>query len=224
MQCWHKWPLKDRFTLFKLHLKTVLVSLYGRYKKDLYGPAEANMRLQQSEIAKLSEYLPKLVFFNKGLFTVLSTSHPLTSSPPGVLPGLTPSTRYIITVSACSPVGCTESLHNDNGDDNDMRSSLRTPEEGKAIRQKHTYLHIDAAVTPVFLYPSPIALIYDCFCIWTHTDTLLNTPRHVILSAQWWRLLVLKKREEERGEKKGKTSLYEINSSWDGGRRSKMAT
>ncbi|XP_074481361.1 usherin [Sebastes fasciatus] len=47
----------------------------------------------------------------------------------GVLPGLTPSTRYVITVSACSPVGCTESLHNDNGDDNDLRSSLTTPEE-----------------------------------------------------------------------------------------------
>ncbi|XP_030271338.1 usherin [Sparus aurata] len=51
----------------------------------------------------------------------------------GVLPGLTPSTRYIITVSACSPVGCTESLHNDNGDDNDMRSSLRTPEEAPDV-------------------------------------------------------------------------------------------
>ncbi|XP_070762485.1 usherin [Enoplosus armatus] len=47
----------------------------------------------------------------------------------GVLPGLTPSTRYVITVSACSPVGCTESLHNDSGDDNDLRSSLTTPEE-----------------------------------------------------------------------------------------------
>lgn len=183
------------------------------------------MRLQQSDIAKLGEYLPKLVFFNKGPFTVLSNWHPLFSSPPGVLPGLTPSTRYIITVSACSPVGCTESLHNDNGDDDDMRSSLRTPEEGKTIRQKYyTYLYIDAAVngTPVFLYPLPVALIYDCFCIWTHTDTLLNTPRHFILSAQWWRLLVLKKRKEERGEKKGKTSLYEINSSWDGRRRSEM--
>ncbi|KAM9366692.1 usherin [Symphorus nematophorus] len=47
----------------------------------------------------------------------------------GVLRGLTPSTRYIITVSACSPVGCTESLHNDSGDDNDLKSSLTTPEE-----------------------------------------------------------------------------------------------
>ncbi|XP_078016774.1 usherin [Epinephelus lanceolatus] len=47
----------------------------------------------------------------------------------GVLPGLTPATRYIISVSACSPVGCTESLHNNNGDDNDLRTSLTTPEE-----------------------------------------------------------------------------------------------
>ncbi|XP_053172998.1 usherin [Scomber japonicus] len=47
----------------------------------------------------------------------------------GVLSGLTPSTRYIITVSICIPLGCTESLRNDNGDDNDLRSSLTTPEE-----------------------------------------------------------------------------------------------
>ncbi|KAM7406312.1 hypothetical protein PAMP_000697 [Pampus punctatissimus] len=47
----------------------------------------------------------------------------------GVLSGLTPSTRYIVTVSTCIPLGCTESLHNDNGDDNDLRSSLTTPEE-----------------------------------------------------------------------------------------------
>ena len=132
------------------------------------------MRLQQSEMAKLSEYLPKLVFFN---FSMLSTSHPLPSSPPGVLPGLTPSTRYIITVSACSPVGCTESLHNDNGDDNDMRSSLRTPEEGKAVRQKHTYLHMYAAVngTPVFLCPSPVTLIYDFLHLDTHRHTFKHT-------------------------------------------------
>ncbi|KAK2920361.1 hypothetical protein Q8A73_002565 [Channa argus] len=47
----------------------------------------------------------------------------------GVLSGLTPSTRYVVTVSACSPIGCTESLHSDGGDDNDLRSSLTTPEE-----------------------------------------------------------------------------------------------
>ncbi len=60
----------------------------------------------------------------------------MVSASPGVLPGLTPSTRYIITVSACSPVGCTESLHDDTGDDNDMRFSLTTPEEGKAAKHK----------------------------------------------------------------------------------------
>uniref|UniRef100_A0A3P9BUF9 Usherin n=1 Tax=Maylandia zebra TaxID=106582 RepID=A0A3P9BUF9_9CICH len=41
----------------------------------------------------------------------------------GVLSGLTPSTRYIVTVSACTPVGCTESLRNNNGDNN-LRWSL----------------------------------------------------------------------------------------------------
>ncbi|XP_060897032.1 usherin [Labrus mixtus] len=44
----------------------------------------------------------------------------------GVLPGLTPSTRYVITVSACSPFGCTESLYENTGN---LRSSLTTPEE-----------------------------------------------------------------------------------------------
>ncbi|XP_069030560.1 usherin [Embiotoca jacksoni] len=43
----------------------------------------------------------------------------------GVLLGLTPSTRYIVTVSVCSPVGCAESPYNDN----DLRVSLTTPEE-----------------------------------------------------------------------------------------------
>ncbi|KAM3624776.1 uncharacterized protein V6R79_001428 [Siganus canaliculatus] len=51
----------------------------------------------------------------------------------GVLSGLTPSTRYVITVSACNPDGCTESLrnHNSNNDDNNsyLRSSITTPEE-----------------------------------------------------------------------------------------------
>uniref|UniRef100_A0A667ZN39 Usherin n=1 Tax=Myripristis murdjan TaxID=586833 RepID=A0A667ZN39_9TELE len=39
----------------------------------------------------------------------------------GVLSGLTPFTRYIVTVSACTPVGCTESLNKDNTDDDDGR-------------------------------------------------------------------------------------------------------
>ncbi|CAG5853739.1 unnamed protein product [Menidia menidia] len=46
----------------------------------------------------------------------------------GVVTGLTPSTQYIVTVSACSPAGCAESLINDRGDNN-LRSSLTTPEE-----------------------------------------------------------------------------------------------
>ncbi|KAK2854220.1 hypothetical protein Q5P01_006881 [Channa striata] len=64
----------------------------------------------------------------------------------GVLSGLAPSTRYTVTVSACSPVGCTESLHNDNGDDNDLRSSLTTPEEAPL------------AVSPPAAVSSPSAL------------------------------------------------------------------
>ncbi|XP_068597953.1 usherin [Brachionichthys hirsutus] len=47
----------------------------------------------------------------------------------GVLSGLTPYTRYVITISACSPVGCAESLHSGDGHDNDFRSSLTTLEE-----------------------------------------------------------------------------------------------
>ncbi|XP_075319241.1 usherin [Odontesthes bonariensis] len=47
----------------------------------------------------------------------------------GVVTGLTPSTRYTVTVSACSPAGCVESLIDDSGDDDDLRSNLTTPEE-----------------------------------------------------------------------------------------------
>ncbi|GLD58299.1 usherin, partial [Lates japonicus] len=64
----------------------------------------------------------------------------------GVLLGLTPSTRYIVTVSACSPVGCTESRRHDSGDDNDLRSSLTTPEE------------VPDAVSPPAAVSSPSAL------------------------------------------------------------------
>ncbi|XP_013887083.1 usherin, partial [Austrofundulus limnaeus] len=46
-----------------------------------------------------------------------------------VITGLTPATRYIVTVSACTPAGCTESPINDIGDGNNVRSSLTTPEE-----------------------------------------------------------------------------------------------
>ncbi|XP_051795531.1 usherin [Acanthochromis polyacanthus] len=64
----------------------------------------------------------------------------------GVLLGLTPSTRYVVTVSACSPVGCTESLYNDNSDDGDLRSSFTTPEEAPD------------AVSPPAAVSSPTAL------------------------------------------------------------------
>ncbi|XP_029281914.1 LOW QUALITY PROTEIN: usherin [Cottoperca gobio] len=78
--------------------------LIDRYELNAY-------RRDQPEVPPI-----KAIYLANGNFT-------------GLLPGLTPSTRYIITVSACSPVGCTESLRNDNGDDNDLRSSLITPEE-----------------------------------------------------------------------------------------------
>nr|XP_014268858.2 usherin [Maylandia zebra] len=63
----------------------------------------------------------------------------------GVLSGLTPSTRYIVTVSACTPVGCTESLRNNNGDNN-LRWSIATPEE------------VPDAVSPPAAVSSPTAL------------------------------------------------------------------
>ncbi|XP_051920397.1 usherin isoform X1 [Hippocampus zosterae] len=47
----------------------------------------------------------------------------------GVLSGLTPSTQYVVTVSACMVTGCTESLGNEHSDVTDLRSVLKTPEE-----------------------------------------------------------------------------------------------
>lgn len=110
------------------------------------------MRLQESALAKSSGCLPKLVFLRLTSLCQCFLPHSLfdmfmLSISPGVLPGLTPSTRYIITVSACSPVGCTESLHNDNGDDKDLRSSLTTPEEGKALKHKHN-IHAHESIHP----------------------------------------------------------------------------
>ncbi|XP_029001116.1 usherin isoform X2 [Betta splendens] len=46
----------------------------------------------------------------------------------GVLSGLTPATRYTVTVSACGHVGCSESPRDDGGDDN-VGWSVTTPEE-----------------------------------------------------------------------------------------------
>ncbi|XP_035991625.1 usherin [Fundulus heteroclitus] len=64
----------------------------------------------------------------------------------GVMTGLTPSTHYIVTVSACSPAGCTESPVGNSGGDNDVRSSFKTPEE------------VPDAVYPPFVISSPSAL------------------------------------------------------------------
>ncbi|CAG11041.1 unnamed protein product, partial [Tetraodon nigroviridis] len=52
----------------------------------------------------------------------------------GVLSGLTPSTTYLVTVSACGPSGCTESLR----DESDLRSHLTTPEEGGRVPLRST--------------------------------------------------------------------------------------
>lgn len=85
------------------------------------------------------------------------------SSSPGVLSGLTPATRYIVTVSACTPIGCAESLRQDSGDNNDLRSSLTTPQEGTAVstnRDTHTHTP-EHKKSFVLLLPSPGALIYD---------------------------------------------------------------
>ncbi|XP_029354432.1 usherin [Echeneis naucrates] len=64
----------------------------------------------------------------------------------GLLSGLTPSTRYIVTVSACTPTGCTESLRHGSGDDDNLSSSLLTPEEAPD------------AVSPPAAVSSPTAL------------------------------------------------------------------
>ncbi|XP_071778073.2 usherin [Centroberyx gerrardi] len=61
--------------------------------------------------------------------TPVKAIYPANGNFTGVLSGLTPFTRYIVTVSACTPVGCTESLYNENSDDDDGKWSLTTPEE-----------------------------------------------------------------------------------------------
>ncbi|XP_028328840.1 usherin isoform X1 [Gouania willdenowi] len=50
----------------------------------------------------------------------------------GVLLGLTPSTQYIVTVSVCTPIGCTESLYNGTNE-MDIVSSLTTLEEAPEV-------------------------------------------------------------------------------------------
>lgn len=70
----------------------------------------------------------RIVYKYYSLFMLISSLLLRRSS--GVLTGLTPSTQYTVTVSACSPAGCTESPVFDSGDD-DVKSSFQTPEEGK---------------------------------------------------------------------------------------------
>nr|XP_046239587.1 usherin [Scatophagus argus] len=102
---------------------TTVQSLNGFSAKVSWLPPTGDMRgpIDRYELKAYNRDQPevppvKATYLANGNFT-------------GVLTGLTPSTQYIITVSACSPVGCTESLHNDNDGDNDWRSSLTTPEE-----------------------------------------------------------------------------------------------
>ncbi|XP_077569166.1 usherin [Stigmatopora nigra] len=45
----------------------------------------------------------------------------------GILSGLTPATQYVVTLSACVAMGCTESKH--NADMTDGKSAFKTPEE-----------------------------------------------------------------------------------------------
>lgn len=118
---------------------------------------------------------------NENSLCLCSPPFSLSSSSVGVLSGLTPSTRYTVTVSACSPIGCSESLRNDNGDDNDLGSSLTTPEEGKAGKHKPTCINTHVCIhTPINRSSFCLltaTLIYDRFFTWIHTDTCLNTLR-----------------------------------------------
>ncbi|XP_061670381.1 usherin isoform X4 [Syngnathoides biaculeatus] len=59
----------------------------------------------------------------------LKVMYPANGNFTGLLFGLTPSTQYVVTVSACIATGCIESIHNDNADNADLRSVLKTPEE-----------------------------------------------------------------------------------------------
>nr|XP_057944950.1 usherin isoform X3 [Doryrhamphus excisus] len=81
----------------------------------------------QPEVAPI-----KVVYLANGNFT-------------GVLSGLTPSTQYLVTVSACIATGCTESLHSSLHAAN-MTSILTTPQEAPD------------AVSPPSALPSPSAL------------------------------------------------------------------
>ncbi|CAL8351742.1 unnamed protein product [Merluccius merluccius] len=63
---------------------------------------------------------------------VVESIHLKDGNHTGLLSGLIPSTRYIVTVSVCSPSGCTESQrhrHEDQGDNEGESWSFTTPEE-----------------------------------------------------------------------------------------------
>ncbi|KAL0969312.1 hypothetical protein UPYG_G00225390 [Umbra pygmaea] len=58
----------------------------------------------------------------------VTSSYLSTGNHTGLLDGLTPFTRYIVTVTACTLAGCTESPR-DNGSDGEGRWTFTTPEE-----------------------------------------------------------------------------------------------
>ncbi|CAJ1048931.1 LOW QUALITY PROTEIN: usherin [Xyrichtys novacula] len=102
---------------------TTVKSLNGFRALVTWAPPTGDIRglIDRYELKAYDRYHPevppvKATYLANGNFT-------------GVLPGLTPSTRYVVTVSACSPVGCTESLYDHNNDDDHLRWSLTTPEE-----------------------------------------------------------------------------------------------
>ncbi|XP_019935888.2 usherin isoform X2 [Paralichthys olivaceus] len=106
---------------------TTVQSLNGFTAKVNWAPPTGDVRglIDRYELKAYSSDQPdappiKATYLANGNFT-------------GVLSGLTPSTRYSVTISACSPVSCTESPRNDSGGDNDLRSSLTTPEEAPDV-------------------------------------------------------------------------------------------
>lgn len=139
---------------------------------------------------------------------------------PGVLSGLTPSTRYIITVSICIPLGCTESLRNDNGDDNDLRSSLTTPEEGMTANHKHTHRSTDAWTE--HLSPSVASSIHLWWLLSSDTDRKKQNTRHTLSVAS------VKRGEKGQWDKREGRGQNEINRnrkmSWMGGRMRHFTT
>uniref|UniRef100_A0A3B4TAI5 Usherin n=1 Tax=Seriola dumerili TaxID=41447 RepID=A0A3B4TAI5_SERDU len=132
---------------------TTVQSLNGFSARVSWAPPTGDIRglIDRYELKAYNSDQPdatpiKAIYLANGNFT-------------GVLSGLTPSTRYIVTVSACSPIGCTESLRHDNGDDNDLRSSLTTLEEGKAVKHKHKHSYTREQNFFLF-YKSELSSVY----------------------------------------------------------------